>query len=197
MATCADTSPSRPDVLLVKARRRTFAARGGAPQHEPGGPAAGLATRSRERNQSGEREEDMSAETTPRPASSVFAPDAEAWPAGHRRPRMQGRVVFVTGGTRGIGAAISRSFAEQGAVVAAGYGRDRDHAQRLPAQLHDHGVEASLHQGNIASPEDCRRVVSEVIDAHGRIDVLVNNAGITIDKTVLKLTDEDWYKVLA
>jgi acetoacetyl-CoA reductase/3-oxoacyl-[acyl-carrier protein] reductase len=110
---------------------------------------------------------------------------------------MHGRVVFVTGGTRGIGAAITRSFAEQGAIVAAGYGRSAEHAQGLLMQLHEHGVEASIHQGNVGSADDCRRTIGEVIEQHGRLDVLVNNAGITIDKTVLKMTDEDWYKVLA
>jgi acetoacetyl-CoA reductase/3-oxoacyl-[acyl-carrier protein] reductase len=110
---------------------------------------------------------------------------------------MTGRVVFVTGGTRGIGAAISRSFGEQGAIVAAGYGRDAEHANQLQGQLRDHGVDASVHQGNVGSAEDCRRTIAEVIDLHGRLDVLVNNAGITIDKTCLKMTDEDWYKVLA
>jgi acetoacetyl-CoA reductase/3-oxoacyl-[acyl-carrier protein] reductase len=110
---------------------------------------------------------------------------------------MTGRVVFITGGTRGIGAAISRSFAEQSAIVAAGYGRDAEHAQRLLSQLTDNGCQASVHQGNVGSAQDCRRVVGEIIERHGRLDVLVNNAGITIDKTVLKMTDEDWYKVLA
>jgi acetoacetyl-CoA reductase len=123
--------------------------------------------------------------------------DTEVWPSGTQRPRMEGRVVFVTGGTRGIGAAIARSFAEQGAVVAAGYSQDDEHAQHLLDQLERHGVEASVHQGNIGSAEDCRRTVGEVIEAHGRLDILVNNAGITSDKTVLKMTDEDWYRVLA
>jgi acetoacetyl-CoA reductase/3-oxoacyl-[acyl-carrier protein] reductase len=130
-------------------------------------------------------------------SSDTVVPTSEAFPAGVRRPRMTGRVVFVTGGTRGIGAAISRSFAEQGAVVAAGYGRDTEHAEQLLSQLRDHGFQASIHQGNVGSAEDCRRTVTEVIDQHGRLDVLVNNAGITSDKTVLKMTDEDWYKVLA
>jgi len=134
--------------------------------------------------------------TTISPPTST-PPAPEAFPAGHQRPRMHGRVVFVTGGTRGIGAAISRSFAEQGAVVAAGYGRDAEHAHTLLEQLAEHGVDASVHQGNVGSAEDCRRTIAEVIERHGRIDVLVNNAGITIDRTVLKMTDEDWYKVIA
>jgi NAD(P)-dependent dehydrogenase (short-subunit alcohol dehydrogenase family) len=141
----------------------------------------------------------MSTETgTGRTTSSdTVVPTGESFPAGFRRPRMDGRVVFVTGGTRGIGAAISRSFAEQGAVVAAGYGRDKDAAEALMRQFEEHGVTSSIHQGNVGSAEDCRRTIDEVIDRHGRLDVLVNNAGITIDKTALKLTDEDWYKVLA
>ena len=122
---------------------------------------------------------------------------SQDWPTGVRRPRMEGRVVFVTGGTRGIGAAISRSFAEQGAIVAAGYGRDAERANVLLSELRDHGAEASIHQGNVGSAEDCRRTVAEILDRHGRLDILVNNAGITIDKTVLKMTDEDWYKVIA
>jgi 3-oxoacyl-[acyl-carrier protein] reductase len=117
--------------------------------------------------------------------------------SGVRRPRMHGRVAFVTGGTRGIGGAISRSLGDQGAAVAAGYGRDSDHANKFLTELYDAGIEASVHQGNVGSAEDCRRTVAEVIERHGRLDVLVNNAGITIDKTVLKMTDDDWNRVIA
>jgi acetoacetyl-CoA reductase/3-oxoacyl-[acyl-carrier protein] reductase len=130
-------------------------------------------------------------------APDTGVPTSEAFPAGYRRARMTGRVVFVTGGTRGIGAAISRSFAEQGAVLAAGYGRDRENAEELLHQLEENDVTASIHQGNVGSADDCRRTVNEVIERHGRLDVLVNNAGITSDKSVMKMTDEDWYKVLA
>ncbi len=139
----------------------------------------------------------MSTETSTTEARDTITPTGEEFRAGVRRARMTGRVVFVTGGTRGIGAAISRSFAEQGAVVAAGYGRDKDTADALLHQLEENGVTASVHQGNVGSAEDCRRTINEVLEQHGRLDVLVNNAGITIDKTALKLTDEDWYKVLA
>lgn len=113
------------------------------------------------------------------------------------RPRLHGRVAFVTGGTRGIGAAIGHSLAEQGAQVAAGYSRDQETAQSFVDTLGKEGLNASIHQGNVGSADDCRRTVNEVIAQHGRLDILVNNAGITIDKTMLKMSDEDWYKVLA
>ena len=114
-----------------------------------------------------------------------------------RRPRLHERVAFVTGGTRGIGAAICHSLAEQGANVAAGYSRDREGAEAFIGKLTREGLKGSIHQGNIGSGEDCRRTVGEVIEEHGRLDILVNNAGITIDKTVLKMADEDWSKVIA
>jgi NAD(P)-dependent dehydrogenase (short-subunit alcohol dehydrogenase family) len=111
--------------------------------------------------------------------------------------KLDGRVAMVTGGTRGIGAAIGRSFIAQGAAVAAGYSRDRERAEAFQAELARDGAPASIHQGNVGSAEDCRRTIREVIDHHGRLDILVNNAGITSDKSVFKMTDEDWYKVLA
>jgi 3-oxoacyl-[acyl-carrier protein] reductase len=113
--------------------------------------------------------------------------------------KLRGRVAFVTGGTRGIGAAISKSLASQGATVAAGYGRNTEQAQKFLAELSaaSDGAEVSVHQGDVASGDDCRRTVREVIDLHGRLDILVNNAGITLDKTVAKMTDDDWNSVLA
>ena len=111
--------------------------------------------------------------------------------------KLKDRVALVTGGTRGIGAAICRSLAKQGACVAAGYGRDRERAESFKHELEQIGINASIHQGNVGSAQDCERVVGEVIDAHGRLDILVNNAGITVDKPVLKMAQDDWYKVLA
>src|SRR6476620_6908094 len=115
-----------------------------------------------------------------------------------RGDKLRGRVAFVTGGTRGIGAAISKSLVSQGATVAAGYGRNSEHAQKFLAELSaaSDGAEVSVHHGDVASAADCQRTIHEVIDLHGRLDILINNAGITIDKTVAKMTEDEWNKVI-
>ena len=107
-----------------------------------------------------------------------------------------GQVALVTGGTRGIGAAITGMLAKSGVRVAAGYSRGREAAEALRARLEAEGGSVSVHQGRVDDPVDCTRVVGEVMDRFGRIDYLVNNAGITLDKTVRKMTYDDWHNVL-
>ncbi|MBS1693318.1 MAG: 3-oxoacyl-ACP reductase FabG [Actinobacteria bacterium] len=116
-----------------------------------------------------------------------------------RGGKLRGRVAFVTGGTRGIGASISKSLAGQGATVAAGYGRNTVQAEKFLAELTaaSDDAEVSIHQGDVGSAADCRRTIQEVIDQHGRLDILINNAGITADKTVAKMTEDDWDKVIS
>src|SRR3954468_20746777 len=112
--------------------------------------------------------------------------------------KLLGRVAFVTGGTRGIGAAICRSLASQGAAVGAGYSGNDEAAERFrEAYCADYPEQGfSVHKGDIGNADDCRRTIGEVIDQHGRLDILVNNAGITADRTVLKMTDDDWRRVI-
>ena len=113
--------------------------------------------------------------------------------------QLRERVALVTGGTRGIGAAIGHAMAEQGAAIAAGYWRHDEPAKKFLATMTEEYPDrrTSLHEGNIGNADDCRRVLQEVIDQHGRLDILVNNAGITIDKTVAKMSDEDWLRVIS
>ena len=127
----------------------------------------------------------------------MSATETHAPPAAGTGPRaLEGRVALVTGGTRGIGAAISRSMAEHGATVAAGFSSNREAAETFRDELQRSGAKGSVHQGNVGDWEDCQRTVHEVIEQHGRLDILVNNAGITQDRPIWKMTPEDWHKVL-
>jgi acetoacetyl-CoA reductase/3-oxoacyl-[acyl-carrier protein] reductase len=112
--------------------------------------------------------------------------------------KLLGRVAFVTGGTRGIGAAICRSLAAQGAEIAAGYSGNEHAAEIFRKELAGAVPESrvTVHRGDIGVADDCRRTVREVVEQHGRLDILVNNAGITADRTVLKMVDDDWRRVL-
>ncbi len=108
---------------------------------------------------------------------------------------LEGKVALVTGGSRGIGAAISKNLARDGAIVAAGC-TSADKAATFQAKVEAEGLPIHLVEGNVGDPDDCQRVVDQVIAEHGRLDILVNNAGITVDKTVKRMSIDDWHAVL-
>ena len=109
---------------------------------------------------------------------------------------MNERVALVTGGTRGIGAAISMHLAQHGARIAAVYNRDASAADAFAREASDKGLSVSLHQADVGNPGDCQRVVHEVLRQYGRIDYLVNNAGAVHDRTAVKMSPLDWEQVI-
>ena len=102
---------------------------------------------------------------------------------------LKNKNVFVTGSTRGIGLAVAHKFASLGANLVLN-GRS-EISEELFAQFADYGV-----TGDISNGEEAKRMVAEAIEKLGSIDVLVNNAGITNDKLMLKMTEEDFERVL-
>jgi acetoacetyl-CoA reductase len=107
---------------------------------------------------------------------------------------MMRQVALVTGGVRGIGLAICEHPINRGVRVAAGYSSNQDAAQAFRDKHAGQGP--TIHQGNIGSNEDCLRVIDEVLDAHGQLDILVNNADITVNKTIRKMTPAQWDRVI-
>jgi NAD(P)-dependent dehydrogenase (short-subunit alcohol dehydrogenase family) len=107
------------------------------------------------------------------------------------------RVGIVTGGSRGIGGAISSLLAQDGATVAVlGLPEDRARTQHLAARLNGAASRLHYYESNVSIYEQCREAVASVVREHGRVDFLVNNAGITRDHTVRKMTVEEWEAVL-
>ena len=110
---------------------------------------------------------------------------------------LENRVAVVTGGAGGIGGAISRLLAEDGATVAIlGLPVDRDRTEKLRIHLNGSASKLHFYEGDVGVFDNCRRIVAGIVEQHGRIDYLVNNAGITRDHTVRKMTIEEWEAVL-
>jgi len=109
---------------------------------------------------------------------------------------LQDKVALVTGGSRGIGEAIVKRFAEQGATVAFTYRSSEEQAKAVVKACQDLGVEALGMQSDAASYEQAEALVKEVIDRFGKLDILVNNAGITQDNLMLRMSEEQWDRVI-
>jgi 3-oxoacyl-[acyl-carrier protein] reductase len=109
---------------------------------------------------------------------------------------LTGRVALVTGGSRGIGAAISLELAAAGATVAVNYARNADAAAAVCGEIVDAGGTAHAIAGDVATPDGARALVEQVEADVGPIDALVCNAGITRDNLIMKLGVDDWRAVI-
>jgi 3-oxoacyl-[acyl-carrier protein] reductase len=109
---------------------------------------------------------------------------------------LESRYALVTGGSRGIGAAISLAFAREGADVCLVYRKEKSEALSIERQIQDLGRRAVAVQGDLSSFSDARRAVETAVATFGRIDVLVNNAGMSQDGVSWKMTEEQWDLVI-
>lgn len=107
-----------------------------------------------------------------------------------------GRVAIVTGATRGIGRAIALEIARRGADVAFNYARSSAPAEELKSEIEKLGVRALSFQCDVANTESAAEMVKQVKEAFGRVDLLVNNAGITRDNLILRMKESDWDEVI-
>ena len=108
----------------------------------------------------------------------------------------QDRVVLVTGGSRGIGKAICRVFAEKGAQVIINFGHEEDAARQVEKEIGQAGGKARVRRADITRLDDVDRMFKETLDQFGRLDVLVNNAGIIRDTHMMLMSEKDWDTVI-
>jgi len=109
---------------------------------------------------------------------------------------LSGRVALITGGSRGIGRAISQQLARSGAAVAVNYHTSAKQASDLVKEIEKQGGRALAVQADVRLPEDTERMVEETIEALGRLDILVNNAGFNRDNLILRMSLDDWDEVM-
>ena len=109
---------------------------------------------------------------------------------------LEGQVALITGGSRGIGRAIAECFAQQGASVAFTCTTITESVNELVKQLESYGKKAKVYTADAADFDSAHKIAEDIISQFGSIDVLVNNAGITQDSLLLRMTEEQWDQVI-
>src|SRR5438046_537839 len=109
--------------------------------------------------------------------------------------KLAGKVAVVTGASKGIGAAIAKHLADEGAAVVVNYSSSKDGAERVVAEITRNGGKAVAVQANVAKQADIRRLFAEAKKAFGRLDVLVNNAGVYEFTPLEAITAEHFHKL--
>ncbi|MFD0991786.1 3-oxoacyl-[acyl-carrier-protein] reductase [Tenacibaculum geojense] len=109
---------------------------------------------------------------------------------------LENKTAIITGATRGIGRGIALEFAKQGANVAFTYNSSVDAATALESELKEFGVKAKGYQSNAADFDAAQDLVKNVLEEFGTVDVLINNAGITKDNLLMRISEDDFDKVI-
>lgn len=109
---------------------------------------------------------------------------------------LEGKTCLVTGGSRGIGRSIALKLADFGADVAITYARSADAAEEVKAEIEKKGRKGKALQADAVNLERAEQVIAEIVDDWGKIDVIVNNAGITKDNLILRMSEEQWDDVI-
>lgn len=110
--------------------------------------------------------------------------------------RFENKIVLVTGAGRGIGSSIAKRFASEGAEVIVNYSGNDEAAQKTVNEITATGGQAQKYKCSVNDSESVKVMIDEIIKKFGRIDILVNNAGITKDGLMLRMTDEDFDRVI-
>ena len=106
------------------------------------------------------------------------------------------KVIIVTGGSRGIGAAIVRLLANEGYKVVLNYNQSKEAAENIKRELKNQGKEIDIFKADVSKREEARNLIQFAIEKYKKIDVLINNAGIAQEKLFTEITDEDWNKMI-
>ena len=109
---------------------------------------------------------------------------------------LKGKVAVVTGASRGIGRAIAKKMASLGAFVVVNYNGSQERAEKVKQEIEEAGGTAAIYQCDVSDYGKCETFIQNVITEYGHLDILVNNAGVTRDGLLMKMTEEDFGKVI-
>ena len=106
------------------------------------------------------------------------------------------KIAIVTGASRGIGREVAKELAESGITVIANYNKSEEEAKKLQQELEEQNFKLEIFKADVSKREDVKKLVEYTIEKHGKIDILINNAGISEYKLFTDETDEDWDKLI-
>ena len=112
------------------------------------------------------------------------------------RANLEGQIAVVTGASRGIGKAIAKELAAQGATVVINYNGSEERAKEVKQTIEENGGKASIYKCNVSDFAACEAMIKDIVKEYGHLDILVNNAGITKDGLIMKMKEEDFDSVL-